>query len=101
MATSKIHDDFLVVQNASDDAPSDLGYRPCKLAKKGQILEVYVKVFEINTGVRLDRSKTVGVISANNDDTVLMSAHSGYTAGPRRDDRCLDTAKWNNLALSM
>ncbi|KAI0857950.1 hypothetical protein F4860DRAFT_527473 [Xylaria cubensis] len=77
----------------------DLGFFEHSLAKRKTKIEVYVKIFEIETGTRLDRSKTIGTITTKNSSKILMSAHSGYTTGPKREDECLDTKKWNHLAL--
>ncbi|KAI1172950.1 hypothetical protein F4777DRAFT_581420 [Nemania sp. FL0916] len=82
------------------DQRGDAGYYEHYLAKKGCTIQVYKRVLEINTGgVRMDRHKTVGTISIKNSEKVLMSAHSGYTSRPERENLCLDTQKWNSLAL--
>ncbi|TRX94418.1 hypothetical protein FHL15_004573 [Xylaria flabelliformis] len=77
----------------------DLGFFDHSLAKRGTKIEVYVKILEIETGTRLDRSKTIGTITTKNSGNIIMTAHSGYTTGPKREEDCLDTYKWNRLAL--
>jgi hypothetical protein len=91
--------------NTSNNPPAyrdgDAGYFEHSLAKKGQKIQVFVKILEIDTGVRMDRSKTIGTISVKNGGTILMSAHSGYSSGQKREEYCLDTKRWNFLALRM
>ncbi|KAI0456207.1 hypothetical protein F5B21DRAFT_522948 [Xylaria acuta] len=82
-----------------EDRRGDLGLFEHSLAKKGTKIQVYVKVLEIETGIKLDKSKTIGTIATKNSGKVLMSAHSGYSSGQKREDYCLDTSKWNTLAL--
>ncbi|KAI1267443.1 hypothetical protein F5Y18DRAFT_337952 [Xylariaceae sp. FL1019] len=81
--------------------PGDLGHLRLKLAKKGKYIQVYALIMEINTGVTLHPSKTLGIItSKHSPTTVLMSAQSGWSTGPQRDDLCLDTNEYNGLALN-
>ncbi|KAI1120517.1 hypothetical protein F5Y10DRAFT_289612 [Nemania abortiva] len=84
----------------SEDQNGDVGYFEHWLAKKGSKIQVFKKILEIDTGVRMDKSKTTGTISVRNGGRILMSAHSGYSTGPDREKNCLDTAKWNHLALN-
>ncbi|KAJ2984187.1 hypothetical protein NUW58_g6123 [Xylaria curta] len=77
----------------------DLGQLEHSLGKKGRKIQVWMKMMEIDTGVKMDPAKTIGTITARNYNKILMCAHSGYSAGPGREDQCLDTAKWNHLAL--
>ncbi|KAI8626115.1 hypothetical protein F5Y19DRAFT_488603 [Xylariaceae sp. FL1651] len=78
---------------------SDLGYLLYKLAKKGRKIQILVPLLEIDTGVSLHASKTIGLITAKDENKVLMTAQSGWSTGQQRDQRCLDTARWNSLAL--
>ncbi|KAI1755333.1 hypothetical protein F4782DRAFT_551599 [Xylaria castorea] len=82
-----------------EDRRGDFGFSEHFLGKKGTKIQVYVKVLEIETGIRLDKSKTIGTITTKNSSKILMAAHSGYSTGPKREDICLDTNKWNYLAL--
>ncbi len=86
--------------NASEDRRGDIGYYEHSLAKKGKKIEIFVKVMEIDTGIKLDKSKTIGTITTKNSDKILMTARSGYSTGEKRDNCCLDTNKWNSLTLS-
>ncbi|KAH8167740.1 hypothetical protein CIB48_g526 [Xylaria polymorpha] len=93
-----------IISNASNDAleeaRGDLGHFEHSLAKKGTKIAVYVMVMEIETGFRLDKSKTIGTITTKNSNKILMTAHSGYSTGLKRENSsCLDTNKWNYLAL--
>ncbi|KAI0103872.1 hypothetical protein GGR51DRAFT_561526 [Nemania sp. FL0031] len=82
------------------DQNGDLGYFEHSLAKKGRKILVYQKILEIDTGIKMDKSKTTGTISIKNSNAILMSAHSGYSSGGSGDESaCLNTAKWNHLAL--
>ncbi|KAI0873345.1 hypothetical protein GGS24DRAFT_464146 [Hypoxylon argillaceum] len=85
--------------NTSVDGYGDLGYFEHSLAKKGTFIQVFRKVLEIDTGIRMDKSKTLGTISVKNGGTILMAAHSGYSTGQKREEGCLETKKWNYLAL--
>ncbi|KAI0541791.1 hypothetical protein GGR58DRAFT_386989 [Xylaria digitata] len=86
--------------NPIEDGQGDVGYFEHVLAKKGKRIEVYVKLLEFDTGVRMDKSKTIGTITRKNCNKILMCAHSGYSNGPTREEAyCLDTKKWNSLAL--
>lgn len=80
---------------------ADLGYPDYRLAKQGRDIVVYAPVLRIRSDIALDRSKTIGVITASKGDgEVLMAAHSGYRLGGDRDtDKCLDTNQWNYIAL--
>ncbi|KAI0143518.1 hypothetical protein GGR57DRAFT_507997 [Xylariaceae sp. FL1272] len=80
--------------------PGDLGHMCLKLAKKGKYIQVYAMVMEINTGVALHPSKTLGIITSRHNPTILMSAQSGWSTGPQRDALCLDTHEFNGLALN-
>ncbi|KAI2631038.1 hypothetical protein GGR54DRAFT_182540 [Hypoxylon sp. NC1633] len=101
---------------------ADLGYADYKLAKQGRYIVAYAPVLRVRTDVRLDRSKTIGVITSkgvvsvprdgmvhldessrgSSSGDILQVAHSGYRAGAL-DDRdaacCLDTNRWNYIAL--
>ncbi|KAI0393128.1 hypothetical protein F5Y17DRAFT_459237 [Xylariaceae sp. FL0594] len=79
---------------------SDLGFNTHWIAKKGKKIQIFTVMLELDTGVLMDKSKTVGTIMSKNNSNVLMAAHSGYSTGPSRDEGCLDTAKWNGLALN-
>ncbi|KAI0399903.1 hypothetical protein F4802DRAFT_620715 [Xylaria palmicola] len=83
---------------AAPDGIPDSGYGNVFLGKKGTKIAVFIKVQEIETGVRLVR-KTLGAITTENNDGILMSAHSGYSTNLKHDERCLDAARWNTLAL--
>ncbi|RWA10651.1 hypothetical protein EKO27_g4450 [Xylaria grammica] len=91
----------MAAQTPSNEQRGDAGFFEHFLAKKGKKIEIYAKIFEANTGVKLDRGKTIGTITRKNDDTVLMCAVSGYSAGAKEDplSPCLDTKKWNRLCL--
>ncbi|KAI8948274.1 hypothetical protein F4801DRAFT_467681 [Xylaria longipes] len=88
-----------MAQINTEDHRGDLGLFEHTLAKKGSKIQVYIKVLEIETGVKLDRSKTIGTITTKNSGKILMSANSGYSTGPKRENSCLDTNKWNLIAL--
>ncbi|KAI0976346.1 hypothetical protein F4678DRAFT_221474 [Xylaria arbuscula] len=81
------------------DQHGDAGYHEHSLAKKGKKIEVFVKIMEIDTGIKMDRSKTIGTIATRNSNKILKVAHSGYSVNEHRSDICLDTARWNMLAL--
>ncbi|KAI1742113.1 hypothetical protein F4680DRAFT_464065 [Xylaria scruposa] len=81
------------------DRRGDLGFYEHSMAKKGTKIQIFVQTVEIDTGMRLDKSKTIGTITTKNSSSILMAAHSGYSAGSNREDSCLDTKKWNHLAL--
>ncbi|KAF2971370.1 hypothetical protein GQX73_g2233 [Xylaria multiplex] len=82
------------------DGQGDVGDFEHYLAKKGKSIQVYVKIAEIDTGMRMDKSKTIGTITRKNCNDILMCAHSGYSTGVTGEDSCcLDTKKWNSLAL--
>lgn len=87
------------MSNPAIDLGGDTGYKTYKVAKKGRKIEVFVKVLEVDTGISMDKGKTIGIITAKNDESILMCAHSGYSTGPMRQEKCLDTQKWNLLAL--
>jgi hypothetical protein len=78
----------------------DLGWHRHWIAKKGKKIQIFALIREVDTGIPMDRSKTVGTIMSKNNKKVLMVAHSGYSTGQGREKGCLDTAKWNALALS-
>ncbi|KAI0377074.1 hypothetical protein F5Y04DRAFT_190922 [Hypomontagnella monticulosa] len=79
---------------------ADLGFPDYKLAKQGRYIVVYTPVLRVKTDITLDRSKTIGVITAKGDGDVLMAAHSGFRLGGDRDEaKCLDTNAWNYIAL--
>ncbi|KAI0476651.1 hypothetical protein F4859DRAFT_513981 [Xylaria cf. heliscus] len=84
--------------NPAEEHRGDLGYFEHRLAKKGTKIQVYVKVVEVETGIKLDKSKTLGTVTTKNSTKILMSAHSGYSTGLKREYNCLDTKKWNKLA---
>ncbi|KAI0551068.1 hypothetical protein F4679DRAFT_582846 [Xylaria curta] len=83
----------------SEDRRGDLGFYEHSLAKKGTKIQIYVRTREVDTGMRLDKSKTIGTITTKNSSNIMMTAHSGYSTGSKREDSCLDTKKWNALAL--
>ncbi|KAI1423540.1 hypothetical protein F5Y12DRAFT_798239 [Xylaria sp. FL1777] len=85
--------------NTSADQQGDHGYYEHSIAKKGKKIEIFVKVMEINAGIKMDKSKTIGTITTRNGRKILMTAHSGYSTNENCDKRCLDTKKWNFLAL--
>ncbi|KAI1393382.1 uncharacterized protein F4822DRAFT_384471 [Hypoxylon trugodes] len=89
------------VLNAMRSTRADLGYPDYKLAKQGRYIAIYAPVLRVRTDIYLDRSKTIGVLtSSKGDGAVLMTAHSGYKPGGGRDeDKCLDTNRWNYIAL--
>lgn len=64
-----------IISNASNDAleeaRGDLGHFEHSLAKKGTKIAVYVMVMEIETGFRLDKSKTIGTITTKNSNKIL------------------------------
>ncbi|KAI0196475.1 hypothetical protein F4808DRAFT_474037 [Astrocystis sublimbata] len=76
----------------------DLGLFDHYIAKRGTKIEVFIKVQEVDTAMRLDKSKTIGTMTTRNNGAILMSAHSGYTTRPNREEKCLDTNKWNYIA---
>ncbi|KAI8966718.1 hypothetical protein F5Y11DRAFT_354092 [Daldinia sp. FL1419] len=78
---------------------ADLGYADYKLAKQGNQIVVYAPVYRVKTDIPLDRSKTIGVVTAKGNSEVLMTCHSGYKPGGDRDEKCLDTNRWNYIAL--
>ncbi|OTB20699.1 hypothetical protein K445DRAFT_91423 [Daldinia sp. EC12] len=78
---------------------ADLGFPDYKVAKQGNQIVVYAPVHRIRTDIPLDRSKTIGFITAKGNSEVLMAAHSGFKPGGDRDEKCLDTNRWNYIAL--
>ncbi|KAI0114807.1 hypothetical protein F4814DRAFT_293711 [Daldinia grandis] len=78
---------------------ADIGFPDYKLAKQGGQIVVYAPVYRVKTDIPLDRSKTIGLITAKGNSEVLMTAHSGYKPGGGRDEKCLDTNRWNYIAL--
>ncbi|KAI1102576.1 hypothetical protein F4804DRAFT_353637 [Jackrogersella minutella] len=77
-----------------------IGFPDYKLAKQGRDMVVYAPVLRIRSDIQLDRSKTVGVITAKGTaGAVLKAAHSGYKAGGERDALFLDTNRWSYIAL--
>ncbi|KAI1658251.1 hypothetical protein F4813DRAFT_59569 [Daldinia decipiens] len=78
---------------------ADIGFPDYRLAKQGSQIVVYAPVYRVKTDIPLDRSKTIGLITAKGNSEVLMTAHSGYKPGGDRDEKCLDTNKWNYIAL--
>lgn len=85
---------------ALETPPGDLGYFQHSLAKKGKKIQVFVKLFEVEADARLDRGKTIGTITVRNGKDILMCAHSGYCSGTQPERLCLNTEKWNGLALN-
>ncbi|KAI1408814.1 hypothetical protein F5Y13DRAFT_182515 [Hypoxylon sp. FL1857] len=78
---------------------ADIGFPDFRLAKQGRDIVVYTPVLRVRTDITLDRSKTIGVITAKGNGDVLMAAHSGFRLGGDRGEKCLDTNKWNYIAL--
>ncbi|KAF3064488.1 hypothetical protein GL218_01723 [Daldinia childiae] len=78
---------------------ADIGFPDYRLAKQGSQIVVYAPVYRVKTDIPLDRSKTIGLITAKGNSEVLMTAHSGYKPGGDRGEKCLDTNKWNYIAL--
>lgn len=78
---------------------ADIGFPDYRLAKQGRDIVVYAPVLRVKTDITLDRNKTIGVITAKGDGNVLMAAHSGFRIAGDRDEKCLDTNKWNYIAL--
>ncbi|KAI0834885.1 hypothetical protein F5Y06DRAFT_289452 [Hypoxylon sp. FL0890] len=87
------------VASAMRGPRADIGFPDYKLAKQGRDIVVYAPVLRVRTDITLDRSKTIGVITAKGNGDVLMAAHSGYRLGGDRGEKCLDTNKWNYIAL--
>ncbi|KAI1798500.1 hypothetical protein F4811DRAFT_558804 [Daldinia bambusicola] len=87
------------VLNAMKGPRADLGFPEYKVAKQGNQIVVYAPVHRIKTDIPLDRSKTIGVITAKGNSEVLMAAHSGFKPGGDRGEKCLDTNRWNYIAL--
>jgi len=86
---------------SSDEvADGDFGWHRHWIAKKGKKIQIFTLVMEVDAGISMGRSKTVGTIMCKNNNKVLMVAHSGYSTSQGREEGCLDTAKWNALALS-
>lgn len=86
--------------DASADYRGDVGYYEHSLGKKGTRIQVFKKILDIDTGVKMDKGKTIGTISEMNSDRILMCAHSGYSTDPKREAHCLNTQRYNSLALS-
>lgn len=86
--------------SALETPPGDLGYFEHSIAKKGKKIQVFVKLFEVETDARLDRGKTIGTITVRNGKDILMCAHSGYSSDTQPGRLCLNTEKWNGLTLS-
>ncbi|KAI5919265.1 hypothetical protein F4810DRAFT_724685 [Camillea tinctor] len=78
---------------------SDCGYYDFKLGKKGRSIVVYAPVISVRTAIHLDKSKTIGVITTRNETKILQAAYSGWTPGVGQDGNCLDSKKWNHIAL--
>ncbi|KAI1450653.1 hypothetical protein F5Y02DRAFT_412301 [Annulohypoxylon stygium] len=79
---------------------ADLGYPDYKLAKQGRDIVVFAPVLRIRSDIPLDRSKTIGIITSKaTSGDILMSAHSGFKEGSDRHEKCLDTNRWNYIAL--
>ncbi|KAI1096599.1 hypothetical protein F5B19DRAFT_488553 [Rostrohypoxylon terebratum] len=79
---------------------ADLGYPDYKLAKQGRDIVVFAPVLRIRSDIPLDRSKTIGIITSKAaSGDILMSAHSGFREGSDRHEKCLDTNRWNYIAL--
>ncbi|KAI0597567.1 hypothetical protein F4775DRAFT_593258 [Biscogniauxia sp. FL1348] len=87
------------VKKAMATQNSDLGYFDYKLGKKGRSIVVYAPVISVRTGLHLDKSKTIGVITTRNETDILQAAYSGWTSGADQDHSCLDSNKWNYIAL--
>ncbi|KAI1639151.1 hypothetical protein F4809DRAFT_596817 [Biscogniauxia mediterranea] len=87
------------VKKAMAAQNSDLGYFDFKLGKKGRSIVVYAPVISVRTSLRLDKSKTIGVITTRNETDILQAAYSGWTSGVNQDGNCLDSNKWNYIAL--
>jgi hypothetical protein len=106
MAEHADNDDFVIISDQNtmglqdiESVQPDLGYLPFKMGKKGRKIQVFLPTLEVDTGVPLHASKTIGLITSRHEKMVLMTAQSGWSTGPKRDERCLDTSKWNHLAL--
>ncbi|KAI1277564.1 hypothetical protein F5Y07DRAFT_407150 [Xylaria sp. FL0933] len=95
--------EFVVVEHAMGDADhehrGDEGYSGHYLAKRGKKIEIFAKIMEIDTAVKMDRSKTIGTIMVKNGNKILKVAHSGYSTNETRSESCLNTERWNLLAL--
>ncbi|KAI1761476.1 hypothetical protein GGR53DRAFT_525068 [Hypoxylon sp. FL1150] len=87
------------VLNAMRGPRADLGFVDYRLGKQGRHIVVYAPVYRIKTDITLYSKKTVGVITTKGQGDVLMAAHSGFRRGADHDEKCLDTAKWNYIAL--
>ncbi|KAI1810377.1 hypothetical protein GGS20DRAFT_567829 [Poronia punctata] len=81
--------------------PGDMGLLPHWIGKRGTKILLFTKMMEVETGTYMNKSKTIGTVTAKNNDTILMCAYSGYSSSPDGLSlKCLDTAKWNSLALN-
>lgn len=84
---------------SSETQQGDLGYLEHHVSREGRRLKIYRSIIDVDTGSRLDK-KTIGTLTVKNGDRILMTAVSGYAESRiPGNNRCLDTAKWNNLAL--
>ncbi|KAI1306561.1 hypothetical protein F5Y03DRAFT_405890 [Xylaria venustula] len=70
----------------------DTGYHEHFLAKKGKKIEVFQKIKEIDTGIKMDKFKTIGTISAKNSDQILKPSksvlYSQGTSETHQEDLC-------------
>ncbi|KAI0480895.1 hypothetical protein GGR56DRAFT_688291 [Xylariaceae sp. FL0804] len=72
-----------------------------RIAKKGSDIIVYTPVFQVNTGYKLNKHKSIGALTVEGSSEVLMAAHSGYEViGKTPQEGCLDVRKWNDIALT-
>ncbi|KAI1348340.1 hypothetical protein F5Y01DRAFT_328605 [Xylaria sp. FL0043] len=103
MAQPMPNSEFVVVEHGMGSADlehrGDEGYSGHYLAKKGKKIEIFAKIMEFDTAVKMDRSKTTGTIMVKNSNKILKVAHSGYSTNETRSESCLDTERWNLLAL--
>ncbi|KAI0805194.1 hypothetical protein GGR55DRAFT_282044 [Xylaria sp. FL0064] len=103
MAQPMHNGEFVVVEHGMGDADQehrgDEGYSGHYLAKKGKKIEIFAKIMEVDTAVKMDRSKTTGTIMVKNSNKILKVAHSGYSTNETRSESCLNTERWNLLAL--
>ncbi|KAJ3577283.1 hypothetical protein NPX13_g3286 [Xylaria arbuscula] len=78
---------------------NDLGYFEQYLVRDGSTYRFLRSDIAADTGTRLHK-KTIGSVSFRNGNEILMTAASGYVDnGATGNNRCLNTQKWNTLAL--
>ncbi|KAI1359737.1 hypothetical protein F5Y08DRAFT_344401 [Xylaria arbuscula] len=78
---------------------NDLGYFEQYLVRDGSTYRFLRSDIAADTGTRLHK-KTIGSVSFRNGNEILMTAASGYVDnGATSNNRCLNTQKWNTLAL--